>query len=81
MKTSLCQTSRKIKRERGFAVIVVLGLSIVIGILLVGNSRALADLKRNLRRIEEKQIQRPGVLNTNAVGKTNVVLQPKPGKP
>ena len=86
-------SNRRFVRQRGSAVIIVIVMVAVIGAIFMENSRSLADLQRNLRLIEQKQIQKFGVTSTNGLNrfgetnrlagsyKTNSVTQPNPIKP
>lgn len=45
-------------RERGLAVIAVLVIILIMTSLAVSNSRTLSQLKRELQRVEKKQLER-----------------------
>ena len=54
--------------ERGMAVVVVLALIAVLLIYVAANLRSLGLLDRELKRVEQKQIQRLDRASTNAPG-------------
>ena len=62
---------RSSHRERGMAVVVVLALISVLLVYVAANLRSLGLLDRELKRVEQKQIQRldkatPGATNASA---------------
>jgi len=57
-------------RERGMAVVVVLALTSVLLVYVAANLRSLGLLDRELKRVEQKQIQR---LDKATSGATNAV--------
>jgi hypothetical protein len=79
---NLCSRQKRLSaRPQGSAVIVVLVLIMIVGAILIANGRSLNNLRRNLHRIEQKQIRKFSVSTTNVVILTNSVTQPQPAKP
>ena len=53
--------------ERGMATVIFIGLLAIMMILVLAESRALFQLRREVRFLEQKQIQRLNAATTNTI--------------
>lgn len=78
MKTSTQLSPRSRPGEHGFAAsVIVLALLAVLAALILGNSRVVHSLQRELRLVEQRQRSRPGLTTTLPAPET----PPRPSAP